>query len=181
MMTARVSALTLALGCVALPRLVAAQGTPSPLADAFRADAQTMTKNIVAAFEGMPAEKYGFKPTPAQMSVADVAVHIAGDNDFLCSAIGGMPAPERAKVAATDPKDKLVARVRESFQFCEAALAKIDDSKLGEQVPWEKNHTVSRARAIVETVDDWSDHYSQLAIYLRLNGLLPPTARPKSS
>ncbi len=27
------------------------------------------------------------------------------------------------------------------------------------------------------TTGDWADHYSQVAIYLRLNGLLPPTAK----
>ena len=42
------------------------------------------------------------------------------------------------------------------------------------------NRNVTRANAIVITVADWAGHYSQAAIYLRLNGLLPPTARPRT-
>jgi hypothetical protein len=30
-------------------------------------------------------------------------------------------------------------------------------------------------------VEEWGGHYSQLAVYLRLNGLLPPTAKPGQS
>ena len=44
----------------------------------------------------MPAEKYGFKPTAAQMSFGDVMVHLAEGNDYLCSAITGVAAPQGA-------------------------------------------------------------------------------------
>ena len=37
----------------------------------------------------------------------------------------------------------------------------------------------TRAEAMFVTVDDWADHYSQLANYLRLNGRVPPTAKEK--
>ena len=33
--------------------------------------------------------------------------------------------------------------------------------------------------AMLDAAEDWADHYSQLAIYLRLNGFLPPTAKKK--
>jgi hypothetical protein len=46
-------------------------------------------------------------------------------------------------------------------------------------VPWFGGRQVTRAQAILATAQDWADHYSQLAIYLRLNGLLPPTAKQK--
>jgi len=37
--------------------------------------------------------------------------------------------------------------------------------------------TMSRAAVETLTVGDWADHYSQTAIYLRLTGVLPPTAK----
>jgi len=125
----------------------------------------------------MPADKYGFKPTPAQMGFGEILVHLAGGNEFLCSSISGVPAPKRAKVAATEPKQKLIDRLKESFQFCNSALAKLDDSGLGAQVPFFGNSKVSRATVEMAATEDWADHYSQMAIYLRLNGLLPPTAK----
>lgn len=160
-----------------LPAVAATQAAPSPLADALRAAEQRQEKNLVAAAEEMPAEKYGYKPTPAQMSFGDVIAHLADGNDFLCSKISGVVAPERSKIAGTAPKDQLVARLKETFTFCGSALAKVDDSKLGEQMTLFGKNPVTRATTILITVADWADHYSQVAIYLRLNDLLPPTAQ----
>ncbi len=148
----------------------------TPVADALRSNATRAAKNLVAAAEEMPADKYGYKPTPAQMSVGDIVSHLSGGNDFLCSSISGMPAPKREKLAKGAAKDKLVARLKETFQFCESALAKVDDSSLGAEVPWFEGKA-TRAKVILAAVEDWGDHYSQLANYLRLNGLLPPTAK----
>jgi hypothetical protein len=157
----------------------AAQGQAAPVSDALRANAQRHSRNLVAAAVEMPAGKYGFKPTPAQMSFGDVIVHLSGGNDFICSSISGVAAPKRPEAAKGAPKDKLVARLRESFQFCESALAKVNDSKLAEKVPYFGGSEVTRAAMMSAAVEDWADHYSQLAIYLRLNGLLPPTAKGK--
>lgn len=168
---------TLLVALCALPSPVVAQASQNPVSDALRSVEQRRGKNLVDAAEEMPADKYGFKPTPAQMTFGEVMVHLAEGNDFLCSTISGVQAPERSKVAATDAKDKLVARLKETFDFCAAALAKLDDSKLGDKVPWFGKREASRAQAVLVTVDDWADHYSQVAIYLRLNGLLPPTAK----
>lgn len=158
----------------AFPAIAAAQ---SPVATAFRNDAADKAKNLIASAEIMPAEHYNFKPTPAQMSFGDIVVHLSQGNDFLCGAIGGMKAPTRTPVAATASKDALVARLKETFAFCDQALAGLDDSKLAEEVPFFGGRKVTRAAAMTITTGDWADHYSQAAIYLRLNGELPPTAK----
>lgn len=168
--------LSLALCCLA--GSVAAQAA-SPVADALRTTRQRAATNLVAGAEEMPAAKYGFKPTPAQMSFGDVLVHLSEGNDYLCSTIAGTTAPKRSEVKVEAGKEKLIARLRESFQYCETALAKVDDSKLSRQVPWFGDRQISQAQAILATAQDWADHYSQMAIYLRLNGLLPPTAKQK--
>jgi hypothetical protein len=80
-------------------------------------------------------------------------------------------------VAAGAPKEKLVAWLRETFEFCESALAKVNDSRLGEKVPYFGEQQISRAQVMVAAAEEWAGHYSQLAVYLRLNGLLPPTAK----
>ena len=154
----------------------AATAQTSPVAQAFRDNARQVSRNLEQAAEVMPADKYGFKPTPAQMSFGDIVVHLAQGNDFLCSTIGGMKAPARSRVSATDTKEILIARLADSFQFCDRALASLDDSNLGQELPVAGN-TMSRAAVETLTVADWADHYSQMAIYLRLNGLLPPTAK----
>ncbi|HEY3013138.1 MAG TPA: DinB family protein [Gemmatimonadales bacterium] len=171
-------AMALALCCPMVTG--AAQESATPVSDALRALAQRAERNLVEAAEEMPANKYGFKPTAAQMSFGEVLAHLTEGNHFLCSNISGVTAPKQPKVAATDPKKQLVARLRDSFQFCDSALAKVNDSNLSAKVPFFGDREVSRATAMFVTADDWADHYSQLAIYLRLNGLLPPTAKRRS-
>jgi len=164
-----------ALAIALLPSLARAQS--APVAAAFKANATDVGKNLMAAADLMPADKYTFKPTPAQMSFADIMVHLARGNDYLCGAIGGAKAPTRTNVDASANKDALVARLKETFQFCDQALAPLDDSKLTEELPMFGGQKMSRAAVEMLTVGDWADHYSQIAIYMRLNGQLPPTAK----
>jgi hypothetical protein len=132
---------------------------------------------MVAAADEMPADKFSFRPTPAQITFAHLVMHMAGSNNALCSAISGTAAPAQEKLDEADPKDKLVGALRSSFDFCTQALSKVDDSNLGEQVKFFGGRTISRAGAMIALTNDFSDHYSGAAMYLRLNGLLPPTAQ----
>ena len=156
---------------------VAAQDFATPVSDAIRSAAERAASNFIGAAERMPADKYGFKPTPAQMSFGDVIAHIGAGNDALCSSLGGTALPERSAVAAGARKERLIERLRDTFQFCQSALAKVDDAKLGEKVPYFGDQKLSRAQVMLAAAEEWGGHYSQIAVYLRLNGLVPPTAR----
>jgi hypothetical protein len=149
----------------------------NPVAAAIREAEQGRNKNMVAAAEEMPADKYGFKATPEQMSFGHLTLHIADGNYLFCSKIGGVAAPQLPKLSETDPKDKLVERMKSSFDFCATALAKLDDSNLGETLTLFGERKASRAMTILMLAGSWADHYSLQATYLRLNGYLPPTAK----
>ncbi len=136
-------------------------------------------KNLVAAAEEMPADKYAYKPTEQQMTFGHLVLHIIGANNHLCSTIGGVPAPSSPGLKETDEKDKLVSALKASFDFCNTALAKVDDSKLSDQVELFGGRKGPRAFALIALTNDWADHYSAAAMYLRLNGMLPPTAQKK--
>ena len=168
--------LLIVLATWSLATAVAAQDTSTPVSDAVRSAAERAGTNFIAAAEEMPAEKYGFKPTPAQMSFGAVIGHMSAGNDALCSSIGGVTPPRRSAIATGAGKEKLIARLRETIQFCRSALAKVDDSKLGERIAY-FGDAASRAQVMVAAAEEWAGHYSQLAVYLRLNGLVPPTAK----
>ncbi len=122
---------SLLVAVCALPLAVIARAQ-NPVSDGLRSIQTRQGKNIVEAAEEMPADKYTFKPTPAQMSFGDVVAHLVREgNDYL----------------------------------------------LGDSTDFFGGHKVTRAMAGLITAADWADHYSQMAIYLRLNGLLPPTAK----
>jgi hypothetical protein len=165
------------------PAQPAAQATPqtdaNPVSNSVRKIMDRRAKLMVAAAEAMPADKYGFRPTPEQMAFAHLTIHTAEANNFLCSSISGMAAPADAKTADTDPKDKLVAALKSSFDYCTQALAKIDDTSLGAQVPFFGGGKISRAGAMIALTDVAYDHYGMAAMYLRLNGVTPPSAEPK--
>ena len=180
----------LTLACAVLPAALAAQAAPAavpatstnPVSDALRQAEQRFARILVAAAEAMPADKYNYRPTPAQMSFAQIQVHLANEgNDLLCGKVAGVTPPARATAAdSTLGKDALVARLKETFTFCEQAFAKLDDSKLNQQIQLFGPRPFSMAAAMFITVGDWADHYSQEANYLRLNGILPPTAQPRT-
>jgi len=151
----------------------------NPVTDAVVQRLARDGKYLMAAAELMPADKYGFKPTPAQMSFGQLVVHVVQTNVYLCSAIGGVaPSMDVFKLADTAPKDTLVAEIRRSFDVCTQALAKTTDAHLGDEVSLMGRGTgQSRGAAMVTIAADWADHYSTAAAYLRLNGILPPSAQ----
>lgn len=163
----------------AMPALAYAQMSNSgnPVSDALRSDLTRSQRNLVGAAQEMPADKYGFSPTGKEMSFGQLVLHIAGSNDYMCSTISGMSRPNPAKMQPTAPKDSLLARLKSSFEYCSSALKNVSDADLGAQVPFFGGRKVTKATAMMGLAEDWSDHYAQAAIYLRLNGHLPPTAQ----
>ena len=68
------------------------KSSTAPLSDALRTALATASKNLAGSSELMPAEKYGFHPTPAQMTFGQLVVHIVQTNLALCSGISaGLP------------------------------------------------------------------------------------------
>ena len=161
--------------------LAAAQTTPAstknPISTALRDILPGRQKNTVAAVEAMPADKFNYKPTADQMTFGHLIVHMAETNDLLCSKAAAVPAPKVEEVKETDSKDKLVAALKASFDFCSDALAKMDDSKLAESTEGFGGKQVTRAWISLVLSGVWADHYAEAAMYLRLNGVLPPTAK----
>ncbi len=149
----------------------------NPVSTTVKSQLPRFAKNMVEAAQAMPAEKYSFKPTPEMNTYAHLVMHSAQANNTLCSKISGTAAPE-ATIADTDGKDKLVASLKSSFDFCTTALAGADDSKLGEPVTLGPNRQSTRAGTMILLSDEWFDHYGTQAVYLRLNGILPPSAQP---
>jgi uncharacterized damage-inducible protein DinB len=156
-----------------------AQTTPAqtnPVSTALRDMLPSRQKNTVAAVEAMPADKFNYKASADQMTFGQLVVHMAEVNYLLCSKAAAVPAPKVEEVKETDSKDRLVTALKASFDFCSDALAKMDDSKLAETTEGFGGKQVTRARLSLILAGAWEDHYAQAAMYLRLNGVLPPTA-----
>jgi hypothetical protein len=191
----RLSRATLAL--MALPISLAAQqpaAAPAappvnPITAVMRQRTMTFQGRLAQAFDSIPEKIFSYKPTPAQLSIGYIAQHLADDNYFYCNQYGAMKGVRTAEDTTTAdslkakwPKDKLVAEMKTSFKFCEDAFAQLDDAKLADQITQTfgtQTRTVTRAGPVMGHIIDMADHYSQIANYMRLNNLLPPTALPR--
>jgi uncharacterized damage-inducible protein DinB len=184
---AAIVALALPIGLAA--QQPAAGSQANPITAVFRGRTMALQRNLAQAFDSIPESKFGYKPTPAQQSIGFSAQHLANDNYFFCNNFGAMKGTRPAQdsttadsVKATWPKATLMASLKDSFTFCEQAFSQLEDAKLADQITitfGNNSRTATRAGMVLGHVVDMADHYSQLANYMRLNGMLPPTALPR--
>lgn len=166
----------LAMICLVAPLAASAQEA-NPVVSSAREIFNRQAKYIVASAQQMPAAKYGYHPTAGQWTFGKIVSHVAEANNAVCAMLSDKPRPD-AKVSPTDPKAKLLPPLEASFEFCSQALANLRDARLGDTITYFRGRKTPRARALVELTDDLEDHYSQMASYLRLNGMTPPSAQP---
>ena len=171
--------LWIAMAALAAPMAAPAQTTANPVVTTAQELFTRQAKFIVAAAEEMPADKYSYHPTPGQWSFGKITSHIAHSGTSICGMLSVGPAPAAPKVTEADAKDAQVAALKASFAICDRALAELKDSQLGDTITYFRGERKPRARALFELTNDVEDHYSQLAGYLRLNGLTPPSAQPR--
>ena len=167
-----IATLILALATAA----IAQTATSNPVVSTVRSLEERQSKNLLGAAEEMPADKYSYHPTPEQMSFAHLVIHVVEANNGQCSRVAGEQ-PREVKLSESDSKDALMKALKDSFAYCEQVLGKADDSTLGQAVAFPGGHTGTRAAALIYLATGWADHYAAAAMYLRLNGLLPPSAQ----
>jgi hypothetical protein len=146
------------------------------VANFVRTALNARSKEITAATVEMPADKFGFRPSPQEMTFGQLTLHVAVGNYLYCSKIGGVAEPKLPEISDTEPKEKLIDRLKASFTFCTAALAKLDDSNKSEVLTLGDTKT-SRAMAILTLTGTWSDHFAMQTAYLQANGLTPPASK----
>ena len=163
---------------VALPAVLGAQA-PSPRVSpdgvmlSFVRFADIFGSRLVDAFDSIPAARYDYRPTPPQQTIGYIAQHLENANYSLCERMGDLKPKRTAKDSLADtvkarwPKDTLVARLRASLRFCDDAM---------ERIPQLSSPALASTLLAFET--DLAEHYSQLSVYMRLLGLVPPSALP---
>src|SRR5690349_4787320 len=176
---------------LAIPAVLAAQAGPpaNPILTVLKNRTLGLQRNIAQAFDSIPESKFGYKPTPAQLSIGYIAQHLVSDNYFFCNNFGAMKGAQTAEDTTTAdslkakwPKATLVSKLKASLTFCENAFAQLDDAKLAEQITLTfgaNSQQRPRVSMVLGHALDLADHYSQLANYMRLNNMLPPTALPR--
>jgi len=124
---------------------------------------------VVKLAEEFPEAKYEYKPVDTVRSFADVLRHVAFWNEYVAKAARGEKPDGRqnelpkAKFAT---KAAIVAALKSSLA---AAAAELKESGA--------NPEPQATSLWMSFISHSSEHYGQLVVYYRMNGLVPPASR----
>jgi uncharacterized damage-inducible protein DinB len=142
---------------------------------------------FISAAEAMPEDKYAFVPTGGEFkgvrTFAQQVKHVAATNYAFGAAILGEKAPidvnDESGPANIKSKSEIVKFAKDSFTYLHKAIASIDANNMVGPMknPWGGKEPVTRLGIAVLAAQHPFDHYGQMVVYLRLNGIVPPASR----
>jgi len=164
------------------------------VASALLRDLQAQEYEVRSAAEAMPEEKYSYRPAegkfqnekpefgPAEVrTFAEQVKHVACSNFAFAAELDGMKPPAACDKGGPSParsKKELLIYLRDSFAAIRKSLGAITVRNMFE--PIEGPYAGPNTRLGLATVVIWhnADHYGQMALYLRFNGIVPPASQP---
>lgn len=164
--------------------VAAGQGAVDPMAATVARSFAMIEQSFVGLAREMPADKYDFKPTIGEFksvrTFGEQVKHVACGNIAFFNEVekkqppaacdAGGPSPARTKAA-------LVAYLRESFAYARGVLERMTPANALEPVTGPYGGPSTRLGIATLAVWHASDHYGQLVVYLRMNGMVPPASR----
>jgi hypothetical protein len=155
----------------------AATSAPSPAAG-FIEQWKDIGRKLVAMAEDFPEDKYDFKPKPEVRTFAEQILHVTGSvYYFQALAEGREPSEEDPKRSNFKSKAEIVAFAKKAVADGTALIEKADFSK-----PMQIRKRPENPYSFwTDFCEHGGEHYGQLVVYYRLNGLVPPESRPKKS
>jgi hypothetical protein len=131
--------------------------------------------NVLKAADKMPDADYQFKPTPDIRTFARIVNHVTEAQQRTCSALAGATFDPKSVPSDTADKATIIAGLKASFDLCDKAYAALTDATVAEVL---SVGPVKRSRIGLAwgNVSHDNEQYAELATYLRLKGLVPPSA-----
>ena len=156
-------------------RLAAAKSSPAQIyAKLF----SSQEEEVVSAAQAMPADKYDFKPTKGTFegvrTFAQQLTHIAGSQYYYFGNFGVKGGVDSDAIDKLTKKDDIVQALRNSYAFAQQAIDTITVENAFEPLG---EHKTTRAGLVANALAHTNDHYGQMVVYLRMNGIVPPASR----
>jgi hypothetical protein len=131
--------------------------------------------NVIKAAEKMPDADFQYKPTPDIRTFARIVNHITEAQQHTCSALNGTAFDPKTVPSDTADKATIVAGLKASFDVCDTAYAAVTNENISEMVNAGRAQR-SRIGMAWGNVSHDNEQYAELSTYLRLKGIVPPTA-----
>ena len=165
-----------------------AQDSSDPMAATVAQWFTMIERSFIGLADAMPAEKYGFKPTNGEFkgtrTFGEQVKHVACANFAFFNQIEKKEPPAGCANGGPSPaetKDELMTYLRKSFTYAQSMLRKMTADNALEPVSGPYGGPSTRLGITTLAVWHASDHYGQLVIYLRMNGIVPPASRSTRS
>jgi uncharacterized damage-inducible protein DinB len=137
-----------------------------------------MEGEIVSAAEAMPADKYNFAPTQGEFTgvrtFGQQVKHLAEANYEFFDGWNAGTAPKEGDIEKLTGKDEIVKALKDSYVYAHKAIDSITAANAFESMGKEKG---TRAGMAAFCIAHSMDHYGQMVVYLRMNGIVPPASR----
>jgi uncharacterized damage-inducible protein DinB len=151
-------------------------GTQVPPAQIYGKLLAGLEKEFVELAEAMPEDKYNFAPTQGEFkgvrNFGEQVKHIAEANyEFFGKAANADPSAAKA-IEKLSSKDEILKALQDSFLVAHKAIDGMTAQNAFEQTS-QGTRTGSAALGLAHLMD----HYGQLVVYLRMNGIVPPASR----
>lgn len=154
-----------------------AQGT---VKDALVKHWKTTGEFTVAVAKLMPADSYGFKPVPEELSFGQLMVQIAAANLNACQLASGLKGPSVPETLGSALKDEKVGVERDAaikflsdtFDFCNRAVDSMTPEKFDAVVGGRRKMT--GFEWLWSYFTHTAHHRGQAEVYLRVKGIKPP-------
>jgi uncharacterized damage-inducible protein DinB len=155
-----------------------AQSTSPGMAKELVTAWERAAADIIDVAEAMPEERYDFKPAPDVRTFGDQLVHVAGIVQRFIDTAKGTKS-ESGQPHKTMSKAEVIGLLKQTFQEGKENFVSLTDAQLLEPVKFPfGDRMVSRYGFWMGPLYQVANHYGQLIIYLRMNGIVPPaTAR----
>jgi uncharacterized damage-inducible protein DinB len=158
----------------------AAFAQTNPISTDLKADYATVKNYFIRSAEKMPDAAYTFKPMPDVRTFAQLVAHVADDQYNLCAPVKGeVRHAAYSEIEHTlTTKTELLAALKKAFAYCDAAYDSLTDASATDIVKF-NNQNKTRFQMLNWNLWHTWEHYGNAVVYLRLNGLLPPSSEKK--
>ena len=140
-------------------------------------DWQAQRDTILKIADAMPEAKFGFKSTPAQRNYGEQVMHVAEINVEMLKLLGGKAKAPVFAAGSAKTKAQALKALGDSYDYGTALLKEQTDVSIRQSVQAAWLGPSTRARVVWTLLAHTMDIYGQMAVYLRLNGIVPPASR----